>query len=192
MGDSRADAAQAEVKAAEIIGNLSEEPRLGEGQLQEFSTSHLVPLYNRYDGLVSHIPSDQLRQRLGQRFAREHPWAGQLVYTQEKMEPVRGSGYLCVLHPDSARRAEFDALGFKGVLCRKATLPTEREVELHLQAKHRGAFKAREKADGREQREQQMDLLRQQTALMEAQVAAANAEPRRGRPPKVAVLEEKD
>ena len=54
----------------------------GEAATGITSTAAPVTLYNRWSGDPSAILTDQLRTRLRQRFDKEHPWAGQLVYSE--------------------------------------------------------------------------------------------------------------
>ncbi len=55
----------------------------------------------------------------------------------------------CWLHAEHPMRPELDALGMTGALCRKANIPSEFEVGLHVETKHKRSWKAIEsrKAD---------------------------------------------
>lgn len=130
------------------------------------SSAEDVILYNRYDGVPSRVTTDQLRQRLRVRFDRDHPWAGQLVWTARPPEkPAEQGTLLCPLHPNSEEREYLDSLRFQGVLCRKSNMKTANDRDAHFE-KHKRVFRAVEKDKERRQRERQMELMSEQTKAL--------------------------
>ena len=147
----------------------------GEGEMHLTSTAELIPLYNRATGECSLVVADQIKQKVSTRFPADHPThAGQLVYTDAEMEPLNPGQLTCVLHPTHEQRTHFDALGFAGIICAKANIVTDFEVEQHLKLKHKTVWQTNERAITREREDRQMELMRQQTEAMQA-VAASNA-----------------
>lgn len=130
-------------------------------------------IYNRYDGSHSDITTDQARQRLSVRFDRSHIWAGQLVWTTKPPDPAPAPGTLkCPLHPESEERGYLDGLHFGGMFCRKHNMRTEKDRNDHFKGKHKSVHLAVEQDKDRELKRQQMDLMREQTAAMQAMAAA--------------------
>lgn len=137
------------------------------------SSAEMVTIYNRYDGVSSDVTTDQIRQRLRVRFDRTHPWEGQLVWTTKPPEKAPEKGNLkCPLHSESEERAYLDILHFDGKTCRKATMKTQYDVGTHFEKAHKRIYLAVEKDKERQIQLQQMELMREQTAAMQAMAAA--------------------
>ncbi|KKN31680.1 hypothetical protein LCGC14_0821450 [marine sediment metagenome] len=136
------------------------------------SSAEMLTIYNRYDGVPSQITTDQARQRLSVRFDPSHPWAGQLVWTTKPVEGREMGTLLCPLNPDSAERGYLDGLRFNAIICRKHNMKTAYDVDMHFEHKHKTIFKAVEKDKDRQMKEQQMALMREQTAAMNRMAAA--------------------
>lgn len=142
------------------------------------SSAAPMRIYNRYDGFPSDITTDQAGQRLRVRFDAQHPWAGQLVWTTKPPDtPPEMGKFLCPLHRESDQREYLDSLNFGRVTCRKATLRTTYDVDGHFKGKHREIFKAVEADKARQLEIQRMDLMREQTAAMQAMAAAQGVQP---------------
>lgn len=169
-----AEVAEANVGPATVTAEQLREQMKGTGaELGGLtSSSEDVPVYNRYDGTSSNIPSDQLRQRLTVRFDAGHPKAGELVWTTKAPEsPPKLGTMKCPLHSESDEREYMDGLNFIGILCLKATMKTQFDVNQHFKGKHKSIHAAVEQDKDRQMKEQQMDLMRQQTAAMQAVAA---------------------
>lgn len=140
------------------------------------STAEFMTVYNRYDGVPSQITTDQASQRLRVRFDPSHPWAGQLVWTTTppKKGPVVGT-LKCPLHLESEERAYLNDLHFGSVTCRKATMKTEMDRQDHFQGKHKKVHKAVEADKAKQLQLQQMELMKEQTAAMQAMASVQGA-----------------
>lgn len=139
------------------------------------STAADMTIYNRSDGVPSRITTDLAGQTLRVRFEKGHPMAGELVWTTKPPEtpPVVGE-LLCPLHPDSEERAYLDSLHFAGKLCKKRTLKTLYDKDMHFEKGHGAIYKAIEKDKSRQLQLQQMELMQEQTNAMKAMAGAQN------------------
>lgn len=135
-------------------------------------------VYNRYDGEPSDITTDQAGQRLRVRFDATHPWAGQLVWTTKAPEhPPRPGIFVCPLHPESEDRGYLNELHFNGIVCAKSNMKTEMDRQDHFRGKHKKIHAAVEADKDRQLEVQRMDLMREQTAAMQAMANAQGAAP---------------
>jgi hypothetical protein len=141
------------------------------------SSAEMLPIYNRYDGVLSEITTDQASQRLRVRFGSEHPWAGQLVWTTK--EPETGSvvgTLLCPLHAESDMRDYLNVLGVS-LTCRKSNMKLQDDVDAHFEHKHNRIFRAVERDKAKQLENQRMDLMREQTEAMREMAAAQRDAP---------------
>ncbi len=104
--------------------------------------------------------------------------AGQLVWTTKPPEDAPAVGtLLCPLHIDSEERAYLDTLHFEGKVCAKSTMKTLYDRDMHFEHGHGAIYKAVEKDRARQLQVQQMELMKQQTAAMQAMAGQNGAEP---------------
>lgn len=142
------------------------------------SSAESMTIYSRYDGEPSVITTDQAGQRLRVRFDGTHPWAGQLVWTTKAPEhPPRPGIFVCPLHPEGEERAYLDELHFTGIVCPKSNMKTEMDRQDHFRGKHKKIHAAVEADKARQLEVQRMELMREQTAAMQAMAAAQGAQP---------------
>lgn len=137
----------------------------GEGQMQMMSTADKIPLWNIHSGRRSDILSDQLRFQLRKRFPRNHPLAGQRVYSMKPIEAPTLPKLKCWLHPENEMRGWLDGIGLKGRTCMSDSIPTDYAVRVHVMRKHSTTYNII--VD-----ERSKDASREENALQRAQLAA--------------------
>ncbi len=141
------------------------------------STAADMTIYNRYDGVPSRITTDLAGQTLRVRFEKGHPMAGDLVWTTKApAEAPKPGTLLCPLHPDSEERKYLDSLHFEGKTCKKSTMKTLYDRDMHFEKGHGNIYKAVEKDKDRQLQVQQMALMQEQTKAMQAMAAANGAQ----------------
>lgn len=77
--------------------------------------------------------------------------------TRPPVPPRRGT-IKCLLHAESERRAEFDAMGLPS--CRKATITSEFQLQSHMKSKHPSSWKAIEEKRERQEKDEDRALQR--------------------------------
>ncbi len=136
------------------------------------STAADMTIYNRYDGVSSRITTDLAGQTLRVRFEKGHPMAGELVWTTKPpAEAPKPGTLLCPLHVDSEEREYLNSLHFEGKTCKKSTMKTLYDKDMHFEKGHGNIFKAVEKDKDRQLQVQQMALMQEQTAAMKTMAA---------------------
>lgn len=141
----------------------------GEGDTGVTSTSVILRLWNRDTGEPSNVRFDELEAHLRVRFDVHHAtMAGELVWTDIPMEPKTRGVLRCPLHRDHPEREAMSALGMAHVSCRKANLVTDLDVEKHIQHRHPALHERLTRKRTEDMRQEQLDLMRQQTAALTA------------------------
>ena len=181
------DSAQAAALAEEIAAAASGKIDFGAGKIlqsiqdrpdiQQSVTStadDYVTIYDNWKGLPSTIPLYMLAKKLRQRYPQENTvpqnLRGRPVFSlTQNVKPVVGA-YVCWFNPESPHKDEMNEIGYVGLDCSKAHIPTEIEVENHVMHKHTNEYKGitrnrdRKRADG------------QNAALLELLQALVNKE----------------
>ena len=131
--------------------------------------SGYVRLYNTRTGEMSLNNRSWLKNQL----KKVWPGTKDAVWSPRKPEgitPTRGA-LKCPLHPEHADNPSFVGMGLPE--CKKANLINEYEVQRHVRFKHPSAFAAIERKREQADRDESRDLMKAQTAAMQA-LAAAN------------------
>jgi hypothetical protein len=164
--DAVADNLLKDQKRVDTYTETTEPPEGTDGGLVTTSTNGRIRLWNRATGEASDIATDQLRQRLRQRFGADHHMAGELVYTEEPMEGPPPPAIPCYFHPESPERNRMDSYGLTTVRC-EAKLVNLYAQELHIQRKHPSAWAMIQREQAATAMRTQAELLARQTAVLE-------------------------
>lgn len=150
-----------------------------EGEFTSFvdeKDAEKVSVYNQYDGVESRILVSMLSKQLRKRFPRsveipEHLWGKRAFAVSPPSNMPTRQALLCWFHPKSDRREMLNELGLGGRVCRKSNIPTEIDIELHMQRKHtadyntvKEAVRRRDEAEDRAMRRQEIEALRAMAA----------------------------
>ena len=146
----------------------------GQGAMALLSTADKIPVWNVHSGRRSDILSDQLRFQLSKRFPRNHPLAGQRVYSMVEVEGPVLPKLKCWLHPEHEMRGWLDGIGLRGRTCMSDSIPTEYAVNVHMQRKHSTAYNLIVDERSKEVTREQNDLQRAQLAAMERLAGTAH------------------
>ena len=143
-------------------------------QAFESTPDAYIPVWSHIDGgksivLVSML-STQLKKKIPQADdILPEKWGKPAFSLQPTFEPVRDS-LLCMLHVDHPMREELDGMGLKGAICRKANIPTDKDVMKHFERRHKDSWEvyhaAVDKAEREEDRVFQREMLESIVALM--------------------------
>lgn len=166
-----------------VPGGEAEEDMMG-GGFQVKTTAEYIPIYSTIDGTVSIVRSDRVRSKCklgadGKRAFWVKPTNPEWQY---EFDPKIGGPRLvrqalrCYLHAEHPNRARYDALGLRDRVCTKSNIPTEFQLRMHMQRRHRVEWETIELAEQRERDEEARELQRQMV------MALSRRGP--GRPPK--------
>ena len=86
-----------------------------------------------------------------------------LFSKQPTVKRVLGT-YKCLLHPDQTMRAEYNKYGLP--TCLSAHFASEAEVNRHMQKKHKEEYKALQATKAEAERQEMLELQRQQIKVM--------------------------
>jgi len=142
--DLAAEEAQGEGGGLKVLKDVTSElegmvPK-GEGQMNLISSAGTLDVWNRHSGRHSHILTDQLRFQLRKRFPRNHPMAGQRVYSLKPVDVAVAPKLKCWLHPDHPKREWLNKIGLVGKTCLAASIPTEYAIRVHMRRRHPTAY----------------------------------------------------
>ncbi len=163
-----------------------------EGEFTSFvdeKDAEKVAVYNQYDGVKSMVLVSMLSKQLRKRFPRsveipEHLWGKRAFGVNPPANVPERQTLLCWFHPKSEQRSMLNELGLSGRVCRKSNIPTEIEIDLHVQRKHtkeygmvKEALRRRDEAEDRAMRRQEIEALRAMAAatVREPEAPAAPA-----------------
>ena len=151
---------------------LSDGNLLGSMQMSSDPGSRdYVTLYSTETGQPSRVLVNMLSKKLAMRSG------GQPVWSTKPTKDYFVGTLKCLLHEDSPRRAEFDAIGLVGKTCTKDNIPSAFEVRQHMLHRHRQEWQVIEEAREAAEREEERAFRR---ALM-AQSAPQEQRTRRTR-----------
>lgn len=178
-----------------LLAQLGPDSGLNQGEAQATMTTTAVEftLWQRDTGVPSKVSYDQLEHRLKVRFEPDYPnekLRGQLVWSAAPLPLAFQGKLLCPLHQQSERRQEMTDLGYGAFHCRADDISDAWSLDLHIRVKHPGLFKRLERQREDDNRNAQMELMRQQTAAMQAMAAGMGALPAVGGAPDGQVLPE--
>lgn len=159
-------------------GEIIIPPTLGSplpGAISE-RTGKWVNLYETRTGEKRTINRVNLAEALNAKHKdRSFPeWVGKPLFSRRPtVEWVVGQ-YKCFLHPDQPQRGEYDRRGYP--TCASGHLASEYEARRHMQLRHKATWAAILEQRSEEERKEQLEAQRQQTAALLA-LAGARAEP---------------
>ncbi len=162
-----AQAAGGGLKKLKDVATELEGMTAGEGQMALLSTADKIPVWNVHSGRRSDILTDQLRFQMKKRFPKDHPLAGQRVYSLTEVEAPTLPKLKCWLHPEHELRKWLDGIGLKGKTCMADSIPTEYAVTTHMGRKHSTAYNLIVAEQSKEVTREQNELQRAQLAAME-------------------------
>lgn len=139
----------------------------GEGQMKLMSSAGKLSVWNRHSGRQSDILTDQLRFQLRKRFPRNHPMAGQRVYSLKPVDVATAPKLKCWLHPDHEKRAWLDSIGLAGKSCLAASIPTDYAIRVHMRRRHPAAYDLILDEERKEERRKDNDLRQQQLEALQ-------------------------
>ena len=122
----------------------------------------LVAIYSLEDGTVSVINVQNLAKKLarndaGKRFFSLEPTNPDWQYRIDAVTgwPVKlnSLNMLCHLHPEHPNRERYDALGLQGKECRKANIPGDFQVRMHMTRRHKVEWDTIQEAERRDREE---------------------------------------
>lgn len=148
---------------AELEGMLP----TGEAKMSLMSTADKIRVWNRHTGRQGFILSDALRFQLGKRFPKNHPMAGERVYSLKPVEKPAGLKLKCWLHPKNEIRPWLDSIGLTEKTCQADTIPTEYAVKVHMMKRHGKAYSMIMDERGREERRKEMEIRQRQLEALE-------------------------
>jgi hypothetical protein len=137
-----------------------------------------VQVYNQHDGTTSKILVSMLSKQLRKRFPRvgeipENLWGKRAFGMTPPQNVVAKAELLCWFHKDSEKRDIIATAGLGGRVCRKSNIPTELDVEMHVQRKHPQEYKILAASERKIQEASDRDLQRRQVDSMIALASTA-------------------
>ncbi len=164
---SSADGEQILSKIDQHVGNMKVE----ESFVVDSQFVDTVNIYSTVDGTPSTVLVSMLSKVLRRRVPPDsnipERFHGQRAFALKPPEdvPVRQK-LLCWLHPDHPMREELDELGLTTATCRKANIPSEFEVQSHVQMKHKRTWATIEAHRSEIRQQQGIDAQMQQAEAM--------------------------
>ena len=138
----------------------------GELKAEVTSTAVMFTLWNRETGEPSQISFDALQAHLLVRFDRDHPMAGELVWTSKPMEPMVGGTLLCPLHKDHSDHALMVQIGGGAKACTRDRLRTVLDVDRHVKHRHPDLFDRLERKRQDDKDAENRVFMREQTEAL--------------------------
>ena len=151
--------------AGSLLEKIQDRPDISQTVVSD--ADDYVTIYDNMTGVSSTVPLYMLARKLRQRYPHENgfppEWRGKPVFSlEQRTKPVEGK-YVCWFHKDSVHRDEMDELGYTGIHCTKAGIPTEIDAENHVMHKHsqsyKGIIRTRDTRRASDQNKALMELL---------------------------------
>ena len=139
----------------------------GELKAEVTSTAVMFTLWNRETGEPSQISFDALQAHLLVRFDRDHPMAGELVWTSKPMEPKVVGTLLCPLHKDHPDHALMVQIGGGAKACTRDRLRTVLDVDRHVKHRHPDLFDRLERKRQDDKDAENRVFMREQTEALQ-------------------------
>lgn len=158
----------ADAASMETLQAIAGAPGAEQGKAFIQDDDAYVTVYSCHDGSTSRVLVSMLGKILRKRFSSiqsevdPSKW-GTPVFSLTPTEVTPRQSLLCRFHKDSAVREELDAMGLAGTVCVTNTIPTENDVRLHAEHRHRQEnqvyTEAVKKAEHDEERDFQRGIL---------------------------------